>query len=91
VLNQHEVMDGGRIGDDQHSEAKPMMGLTILLQRLRLEGQTNLIGALAQAHSRLQHDQPLSDAEGHGLGAAGSIELREDGPDVELHGMFGDA
>ena len=32
VLNQHEVRDRGGIGDDEHSEAKPTMGLTVLFQ-----------------------------------------------------------
>jgi hypothetical protein len=32
VLDQHEVMEGRGIRDDEHSEAKPTMGLPILFQ-----------------------------------------------------------
>jgi hypothetical protein len=32
VLDQHGVVEGGGIGDDEHLEVKPTMGLTVLFQ-----------------------------------------------------------
>jgi hypothetical protein len=43
LLNQYKVMDRGGIGNDQHLQTEPTMGLTILLQVFQRISQRNIV------------------------------------------------